>query len=40
MFGADAACLEVNSLIQETTYASSTKDGVEEYGHCLMDDPL
>lgn len=36
MFGADAACLEVNSLIQETSYVSSTKDGAGEYGDCLM----
>lgn len=36
MLGADAACLEVNSLIQETSYVSSTKDRAGEYGHCLM----
>lgn len=36
MVGADAACLEVNSLIQETSFVSRTKDRAGEYRHCLM----
>lgn len=36
MFGADAACLEVNNVIQETSYVSNTKDGAVEYVSCTF----